>query len=70
MKPTLTPLERLLQEEVPVRPTAPTGGIHSVWTKADQDRHWADLAASVDMPGAKRPEPTAPVHDDVIEEAA
>lgn len=59
MKPTLTPLERLLQEEVPVRPDAPTG-VHSVWTKQEQDRHWADLAASVDMPGAERP---APVHE-------
>lgn len=65
----MTPLERLLQEEIPVRPVSTTG-VHSVWTRQEQDRHWADLAASVDMPGAKRPE-FAPAHeDDITEEAA
>jgi hypothetical protein len=50
----MTPLERLLQEEIPVRPeTSP--GVHSVWTQQDQDRHWTDLANSVGAPGEKRP---------------
>lgn len=61
----MTPLERLLQEEIPTRPVSTTG-VHSVWTQQEQDRHWEDLAASVDMPDAKRPAP----HQDFSEAAA
>ncbi|MFS8200504.1 hypothetical protein ACLVWQ_17680 (plasmid) [Streptomyces sp. CWNU-52B] len=60
----MTPLERLLLEEIPTRPSP---GVHSVWTKQDQDRHWADLAASVGVPNAKRP---TPVHMSDVSEAA
>jgi hypothetical protein len=52
----MTPLERLLLEEVPVRPDRPVDA-HSLWTQQEQDRHWDDLAASVGRPGEKRPEP-------------
>ncbi|MFE2546933.1 hypothetical protein [Actinacidiphila glaucinigra] len=58
MTSRMTPLERLLLEEVPVRPDRP-GGAHSLWTKQEQDRHWADLANAVGRPGEKRPEPAA-----------
>jgi hypothetical protein len=49
-------LERLLLEEVPVRPDPPVDA-HSLWTQQEQDRHWDDLANSVGRPGEKRPEP-------------
>lgn len=50
----MTPLERLLLEEVPVRPDRP-GADHSLWTKQEQDRHWDDLAHAVGRPNEKRP---------------
>ncbi|MGW2908708.1 hypothetical protein ACWC91_40990 [Streptomyces sp. NPDC001204] len=50
-------LERLLLEEVPVRPERP-GGAHSLWTTQEQDRHWADLANAVGRPDEKRPQRT------------
>lgn len=50
-------LERLLLEEVPVRPARP-GGDHSLWTTQEQDRHWADLANAVGQPDAPRPQHT------------
>jgi hypothetical protein len=53
----MTPLERLLLEEVPVRPDRPVDA-HTLWTQQEQDRHWDDLAASVGRPGEKRPAPT------------
>ncbi|MFJ8023341.1 hypothetical protein [Streptomyces sp. NPDC096311] len=51
----MTPLERLLLEEVPVRPERPGGG-HSLWTQQEQDRHWEDLCNAVRRPGEKRPQ--------------
>lgn len=51
----MTPIERLLQEAVPLRPE-PAPGTHSLWTEQEQDRHWADLCETVGTPGAKRPE--------------
>lgn len=62
----MTPIERLLQEEIPVRPASVTGG-RGVWTKQEQDRHWEDLCSAVGFPGAKRP---VPVHEDDAVEAA
>jgi hypothetical protein len=53
----MNPLERLLLEEVPVRPERP-GGDHSLWTTQEQDRHWADLANAVGQPDAQRPQHT------------
>ncbi len=65
----MTPLERLLQEEIPVRPV-PGSSVHSVWTKQEQDRHWDELATAIGTPGAKRPAPTPPPEDDITEAAA
>lgn len=53
-----TPLERLLEEAVPVRLDRPRN-THGLWTKQEQDRHWADLCESVGVPGQKRPEHSA-----------
>jgi len=53
----MTPLERLMQEAIPTRPDRV---VHTVWTKQEQDRHWADLADALGVPVAKRPEPPAP----------
>lgn len=50
----MTPMDRLLQESVPVRPERPEG-THSLWTQQEQDRHWNDLCASVGVPGQERP---------------
>lgn len=50
----MTPLERLLQEEIPVRPESAAGG-RGVWTQQEQDRHWADLCEAMRRPGDKRP---------------
>ncbi|MFE9764644.1 hypothetical protein ACFYPC_08955 [Streptomyces sp. NPDC005808] len=52
----MTPLERLLLEEIPVRPESASGG-HGLWTKQEQDRHWDDLAAAIGAAGTKRPAP-------------
>jgi hypothetical protein len=42
----VTPLERLLQEEIPVRPEpAPT---RSPWTPEQQAQHRTDLLAAID----------------------
>ncbi|MFE6482419.1 hypothetical protein ACFVGN_05690 [Streptomyces sp. NPDC057757] len=62
----MTPIERLLQEEVPTRPAA-ASTVHSMWTEQERDRHWADLCAAVGMPNTKRP---APVHTNDTSEAA
>lgn len=50
----MTPMERLLQEAVPVRITRPDG-THSLWTEQEQDRHWEDLCRAVGTPGHPRP---------------
>ncbi|MGW1796922.1 hypothetical protein ACWCQN_13145 [Streptomyces sp. NPDC001984] len=47
-----TPLERLLQEAIPVRSERAT---HSLWTEQEQDRHWEELCRTVGTPGQKRP---------------
>lgn len=49
----MTPLERLLQEEVPVRPERPAG-THSLWTEQEQDRHWDDLCRAVGAPNDRK----------------
>ena len=41
-----TPLDRLLQEAIPVRPER-SDGTHSLWTQQEQDRHWDDLCRAV-----------------------
>lgn len=54
----MTPMERLLQEAVPVRPE-PAPGTHSLWTEQEQDRHWDDLCRAVGAPNyRKHPDPT------------
>jgi hypothetical protein len=65
----VTPLERLLQEEIPIRPESSTGG-RGLWTKQEQDRHWEDLCRTVGTPNAKRPEPAAAAREDDASEAA
>ncbi|MEV7394914.1 hypothetical protein [Streptomyces sp. NPDC091215] len=50
-------LDRLLLEEIPVRP-APA--VHTQWTKQEQDRHWEELADGLGitcMPRPVHPEP-------------
>jgi hypothetical protein len=49
----MTPLERLLQEEVPVRPER-ADGTHSLWTEQEQDRHWDDLCRAVGAPNHRK----------------
>lgn len=56
----MTPLQRLLLETIPVRPTPAPGTprqaeIARYWTTAEQDQHWNDLCDAVDTPGAQRP---------------
>lgn len=56
----MTPLQRLLLETIPVRPTPAPGTprqteIARYWTQAEQDAHWAALCEAVDTPGAARP---------------
>jgi hypothetical protein len=65
----MTPLERLLQEAIPVRPERPDG-THSVWTKQEQDRHWEELADAIGVPVRPRPAHPAPVREDEDSEAA
>lgn len=65
----MTPLERILQEEIPVRLESAAGG-PSVWTQQEQDRHWNDLCKSVGAPGTKRPEHPAPHREDDVSRAA
>ncbi|MET9304966.1 hypothetical protein ABZX68_06455 [Streptomyces cellulosae] len=50
----MTPMERLMQEAVPVRVDSP-GPVHSLWTQQEQDRHWAELCQAVGVPGTPRP---------------
>lgn len=42
----MTPLERLLQEEIPVRPTPATS--RTPWTPQEQAAHRADLLNAID----------------------
>jgi hypothetical protein len=56
----VTPLERLLQEAIPVRPTpAPTAPrqteITHHWTTAEQDAHWNALCTAVGATNEQRP---------------
>ncbi|MFR0351816.1 hypothetical protein [Streptomyces sediminimaris] len=51
-----TPLERLLQEAIPVR-LERTDGTHSLWTEQEQDRHWADLCDAVGAPNHRKHPP-------------
>lgn len=39
-----------MQEAIPVRPDH-ANSVHSPWTDADRDRHWADLCHAVGTPG-------------------
>lgn len=51
----MTPLERLLLEAIPVRPSpaSPRG----LWSQQEQDRHWNELCETVGTPGTPRPRP-------------
>lgn len=65
----MTPLERLLQEEVPVRPERPDG-THSLWTQQEQDRHWDDLCRAVGARNYRKHPRRKPPRDAVSEAAA
>ncbi|MFE2073681.1 hypothetical protein [Streptomyces misionensis] len=49
----MSPLERLLAEEIPVRPEPAQPWGH--WTQQQQDDHWQALCSTVGTPGAQRP---------------
>ncbi|SFY52093.1 hypothetical protein [Streptomyces sp. F-1] len=49
----MSPLERLLAEEIPVRPEPAQPWGH--WTQQQQDAHWAALCNTVGTPDAPRP---------------
>lgn len=51
-----TPLERLLQEAIPVRPER-ADGTHSLWTEQEQDRHWDDLCRAIGAPNNRKHPP-------------
>jgi len=51
-----TPLERLLQEAIPVRPER-ADGTHSLWTEQEQDRHWDDLCRAIGAPNHRKHPP-------------
>jgi hypothetical protein len=56
----VTPLERLLLEAIPTRPTpAPAAPrqteIGRYWTAAEQDAHWAELATALGVANERRP---------------
>lgn len=42
----MTPYERLMAEEIPVRPAPPDS--HTLWTPEEQARHVADLLNALD----------------------
>ncbi|MFF1297963.1 MULTISPECIES: hypothetical protein [unclassified Streptomyces] len=65
----MTPLERLLQEAVPVRPVRPDAS-HSLWTEQEQDRHWDDLCRAVGAPNHRKHPPRKPPQADPSEAAA
>ncbi|WP_411078485.1 hypothetical protein [Streptomyces sp. cmx-10-25] len=50
----MSPMERLMQEAVPVRPERADGTL-GLWTQQDQDRHWNDLCEAMRVPGQQRP---------------
>lgn len=65
-----TPLDRLMQESIPVRPER-ADGTHSLWTEQEQDRHWDDLCRAVRAPNyRKRARPAPASTDEGSEEAA
>jgi hypothetical protein len=43
----VTPLERLMQEAIPVRPTPAAKPAHEPWTPEEQAQHRADLDAAI-----------------------
>ncbi|TXJ78585.1 hypothetical protein E2C11_16390 [Streptomyces lavendulae] len=49
----MSPLERLLAEEIPTRPAPAQPWGH--WTTEEQDAHWQALCATVGTPDAQRP---------------
>jgi hypothetical protein len=56
----VSPLERLLAETIPTRPTPAIPSPRRVpaghqWTPAEQAQHWADLCAAVNAPHEQRP---------------
>ena len=58
----MTPIERLLQEEIPTRPASVTGG-RSLWTEQEQDRHWGDLCRAVGAPNHRKASRPAPARE-------
>ncbi|MBE1597167.1 hypothetical protein H4687_003296 [Streptomyces stelliscabiei] len=56
----MTPLERLLAEDIPTRPppapsTPRTSTGRRPWTPAEQDAHWQALCDAVGAPDTQRP---------------
>jgi hypothetical protein len=58
----MTSMDRLLTEDVPTRPEpAPPQPrpYQGMWTRTEQDAHWAALCAAVGTPDTPRPNETA-----------
>lgn len=56
----MSPLDRLLAEEIPTCPEPPPPQPHTYqqyWTPAEQDAHWNTLCQAVGTPHAQRPRP-------------
>lgn len=56
----MTPLERLLAEDIPTRPPPAMPGPRRVpaghhWTPAEQDAHWNALCEAIGAPKEQRP---------------
>lgn len=66
---TLTPMDRLLQEAIPVRPER-ADGTHSLWTEQEQDRHWDDLCRAIGAPNYRKHPRRKPPQTDTSEVAA
>ena len=49
----MSPLDRLLQEAIPVRPAPAQPWGH--WTEEEQDTHWRALCEAVGTPDTQRP---------------
>jgi len=43
----VTPMERLMQEAIPTRPTPAPKPPHEPWTPEEQARHWAELGEAI-----------------------
>lgn len=43
----MSPLDRLLAETIPTRPTPAPKPAHEPWTPEEQTQHWADLNEAI-----------------------